>query len=694
MNKQRELRNLTLSDIILVGASELVNEYKNEHDQEQVRSRSPSLHSKRSPPPPRTSIISTNVSMSTLDLKQPSTRDVKLNKTAIPKMKRSRALSNISRKSSIRGESIRSMGSTKSLSSISSRSVGFAVRTNTNNSSNRNLSNSSRSNNIIDAPNIDKIEKQDTSKLGYQISQFIIILKINETLFNALLTKYGKFIGVKPRSLPISKKNIKYLGILCLLMFITDYVINVTFGDSIIFTTITKIVFITGILNVIFMCNNFVFKEACKSFVVWYKLFHSLVAASSRMVYYDWWFNHDFIDLKSTKEHAWIYVLNAILYIIIMVLGTFCSIVLIDGYHFDRKKNNSKSKSTSPTSSTTSTTSTTRMRNNTVSYFGIIIAVISFTMQYIELYFNLYGYDLEKSLNIRLFGQIKTYQWRAIAMSSYGVVVIFFAAELYSLYYYPNALNVVPLPATLNKVSLMDENNVLQNFFNVVDTDKQHAQENTTTTTTATTREHNYDDDEWLDAHDDFDLYDENEIRNDFFNKQSSVVSKSNSQRRYHLENILTVGIDIDWANSESNKFDDISQMCDKYIINIPVEFTLFYMVLNKIFKYKHTSCVRKVTYFRRKMPFIVRMTNTCAFLRFSLSFWGIISDAYGVDIIYEIISRLILDIFLFIGFVSVILNANYALICYKCATLTLLWKLYGLITMYIAQYLVCKLQN
>ena len=588
----------------------------------------------------------------------------------LPKITRSNGLANISRKSSIRAPSVRSMNSLSNGSSI------FSVRPQTKRESINTLSRhisdigmvGSIDSRIDSSSKTAEIEKKDTSALSYQISHFIIKLDIKHTLYYHIITNCltNSLCQFNVKSYPLSKHHVKYLSILCLIIFISDYTINPMFLDSIVFNVIAKITFLIPIFSCILMCNYFVCKEACKSFVVWYKLFHACVAAVSRMIFVNYWMDHDFTDLKgSVKSQQWIYYLSAVLFVMVLVFGVFASIVVMDGYHYTSVKNQNPV--------------------NKVSYFGIIIGMIAFILQYIELYFNIYGYDVTKSLDITIFGQVKSYPWRDISMSSYSVVTIFFGAELYSLYYYPDSLNVVPLPAILKKVSLRDENNVLQDFFGVVD--KNRGQTTRTQRSIELGLEFDADDfDRELEI--DWEI-DENEIHKDFFSSRSIV-----SQREYHLENILTVGMNIDVNNSEANKFDTIAQMEDKYVINIPIEFTLYYMILNKIFKIPHVQCVKKVIWFRSKLPGIMRFTIVCVALRFFLSFYSVLVELYNLHIVYEIIARVILDILMFVGFSSCLLNANYALLSYKCMTIAVIWKLYGIVTMYIAQYMVSKSLN
>ena len=81
-------------------------------------------------------------------------------------------------------------------------------------------------------------------------------------------------------------KVLIFMTIIGTIIFVTGSTI---LGESIIFNTIASIQILLTIILYLSKCNLYISKQAFKTFTVWYRMAHIVIAMMSRQIYYNSW---------------------------------------------------------------------------------------------------------------------------------------------------------------------------------------------------------------------------------------------------------------------------------------------------------------------------------------------------------------------------------------------------------------------
>ena len=256
----------------------------------------------------------------------------------------------------------------------------------------------------------DKMKIQ-IKKLGNQI------LHREETVIQTILLKlnrpnWTKYFTLKP-------SDMKKLGVIAPILILVG-VFRISPIVSIILHLLIFILFMSLIMN----CNHSIFTNGLKSFVVWYKIIHTLIGSVAEFFIHPFSFpnEHNYKEYGMLGSYLCVtYILNALLFVII--------VSLLDGYPKPTVKG--------------------------LKYVTIISGILYFCWKWCYIYFNFSQSIkyIDKLLIIHVFGHKETFSYKSIALSSISKVIFFLCVQLYRHIKHPNRINTIP---TLIKILQTD----------------------------------------------------------------------------------------------------------------------------------------------------------------------------------------------------------------------------------------------
>lgn len=258
-------------------------------------------------------------------------------------------------------------------------------------------------------------------KLKHQINKFCVDMNKNDTII--------------AKQYQCSKPLLVKFGITLFIGMTIDIVFGVEYIKSFLLPTIITFLAIIGLCCYLVKFNKYIFKQALKSFSLWYKFIHAVIATTGQQIYFGFWTseNIDFYhDVPPNVNN------NNILYFIrgIMII-TFFALLII----------------------TASATDGLATKSNFAKRFFLIISMLVCIIHWSVLYFNWFeDYVVNPQLTIKMFGQIHTLSWRSITLSSFFKTFVFITAQLFLNLRHPNKINVVVLPVEINRINYHMDN--------------------------------------------------------------------------------------------------------------------------------------------------------------------------------------------------------------------------------------------
>ena len=231
------------------------------------------------------------------------------------------------------------------------------------------------------------------------------------------------------QAIPFKKRTIIYLYLGVLLVWIMDRTLNDLLLNSLLFQLFITSYIIFAVLTVLSCINIYVVKQITQySLVFWYKLIYTIIAIISRMIYFDFWIDWKYNDISGKNSSGMIYFVGCCQ--IIAFLIALLIAIWSDGV------------------------STLHITPNIVK-FMMTVGVLLMTYFYYQLYFNLYDFNIYKSINIT-FGNnnnVYPFYWRSIALSSFSKIIVFLSAQIYNQFKHSSKINIIPLPVSLIAIS-------------------------------------------------------------------------------------------------------------------------------------------------------------------------------------------------------------------------------------------------
>ena len=273
---------------------------------------------------------------------------------------------------------------------------------------------------------------RNQSTLKQKVRKFSVTLHKSDTLLRAIVTKLCKSTSFP---LSISKKYLIAMAILQFILVIGDYTLNDYIWLSIEYNIAIKVPFLVTVTLFILNCNAYIFKQSLQSFIVWYKTINATIGMFARIMYYDafiqYWSNGKITSLHAeNQEMVRACIATSGLGILSSFIGVF-TLALLDGY---------------------------ATKGNKIKRVFMIVGITLIQILYFELYFNIYDYNVNKSMTINFGNNVQvSLFWRDIAMTSLFKANVFFVAQVYHNLRHPQRLNVVPLPAIIEQTSLTAE---------------------------------------------------------------------------------------------------------------------------------------------------------------------------------------------------------------------------------------------
>ena len=241
-----------------------------------------------------------------------------------------------------------------------------------------------------------------------------------------------------------NKLLIKIFIIWCII-FILDQAVSQNVNDSIgiYFRIVAALLLAVGSALFGSFSNYFVFRAAIGTFTVWYKTIFGILSIISREMYYNR------LIIRTNTSHIAVRIIYVILQNIPPFFGLL-SVCILDGYASKGDK-------------------------QIIKKFAIIMGFILFTLSYIEIYIDFYGWAEEsggENNKITFFGDDRyTVTWRSIALTSNSTTMFFYAAQLYAHLKRPKKINAFPIYPRITKMHLILVNK--QNTFNDNNTQEQ-----------------------------------------------------------------------------------------------------------------------------------------------------------------------------------------------------------------------------
>ena len=521
-----------------------------------------------------------------------------------------------------------------------------------------------------------------------KVRKFSVTLHKNDTLVHALTTKTCKCKKNSFYFFPT--KLLIFLAILHFLLLILDYTINYRLFRSIEFNIIVKIPALLCIIFSALNCNYYIFKQSFHSFVVWYKTIFSLIAIICRAIYYDlfiyYWSDRKYnnfsqADTSASAEYiSDLCVISFILSILCVGLGVF-TLALLDGY---------------------------ATKGNTIKRVLMIIGILSCIMLYSDLYFNFYhkyNYDKEKKTHVHINGTNISIDlfWRDISLTSLFKAIVFFLAQFYFNFRYPDKLNVVPLPAIIEFVNATPPNGKNSTSGEVI---PQNV--NVLSKINNPIAKPNVANIQPINGNGAFHIGDIGNIRNLDNSGMSSISSipdinnvsilqgekiqsfePSDDERDQPIARvsskpftISSAGHDVD-SSTISTENNDLRKTSSTdiatYILNVPIQYTLLFVLLNK----KHICNISRLQAFKwSKRMSNIKLQVFCAIVvLISVTLHTIIKNT-NYDIINNDIVLLTIDCCMFLGFIPAMLNLNFKIVKYRIFKIVTLWKIFNVLSM------------
>ena len=494
------------------------------------------------------------------------------------------------------------------------------------------------------------IESRPTM-LKEQVKDMRIKLNPLNTCFPALSSqKFNHFITIT---------------MICAIIFwFIDKSLNDRYLHLISIKIVTRICFLISFSGYTLKCNKYMFKQALGSFVVWYKTIHSLIAIIARTVYYNFEINSiktiDTLNNPKIERATWIF--NGILMIINVTWGIF-ALGISDGVPtIDDVSNGVYGIA------------------NKWKRFAMIGCLAVLFWWWIEIYYNIYNYNEYKSITINGID----YYWRSIVLSSIARIIAFTCAQLYHNLKRPTKLNVVPLSIKIHPVTLVDQQ-IMQDFDNIRRDSRRYSRNSKSRNSTISIGN------------------DSNSWRKNSKNFKNSKSSKNakNAKNAKNLQNessaakenskdeIEIVGVmdaisemhtrhDVDSIVTRERAGTQIVETQDhRFIIEMPIEMTVFYILLTKVFKFGHLES----SYYSALLVSNIVIT-ICGIFVFMFFLINAFFVQYLPSTLVVILHLCNLVVWLIIG-----LNSNYTLLYFKKRSFVLWWKLYNTVSFTIALY-------
>lgn len=216
--------------------------------------------------------------------------------------------------------------------------------------------------------------------------------------------------------------------VLTMLVAGTLIAMEISFGNSQLMRLISKLFIFISVVYGLINCNYWIVKNGFKSFVVWYKLIHSIIATIA--LHFAQYIRY--IPDKTTRTLANLneifFGLNTMLFVMM--------VSLLDGYRG------------------------THLAMKIFKYCGLVVGILWHVWWYLQIYFNLENQfsNIEGQFKpeIEFLGINDSFAWRSIALSSYSTLIIFFTVQLIKHIKKPHRINTVPALIEIKECDFYD----------------------------------------------------------------------------------------------------------------------------------------------------------------------------------------------------------------------------------------------
>ena len=281
-----------------------------------------------------------------------------------------------------------------------------------------------------------------------------------------------------------------------------------------------------------------------------------------------------------------------------------------------------------------------RSKNSKAKMVALSLTMIGFLFYWCQIYFNMFNFDINKSftINWNIFGVIEindTFYWRSICLSSLFKCFVFLMTQTKLALQRPNRMNLFALPVKINFINV-----------NFSDSDSN-----------------------------------DNVMRIESVSVTNSQLNSDNDEN----ENEIERNIDSNNGEIHESKNHDFS-------IDFFIEKTIFYEILkymngkyNQWFGHDEIQVKKEIL-----VEYSLKFCNKWVVLvLYSITLICTIIRAVFVPYSLKWI-KIPLDIIIFIGSTSLLLNLNALLFSYRKKSFLLIWKLYNIVTLWIT---ICLLR-
>ena len=299
---------------------------------------------------------------------------------------------------------------------------------------------------------------KDEDLFTKDLQRFRIIFHVSDTLLSKITNKKHIFV---------EKWKLQALASIGLVMIIADYTIPTdTCGGFWIGFVSTFSVF-SALVAYFVNCNYSLFKDGIKSHLLWYKFVLTLIGAIARLVFLvtgDYQRYDDCVPNEMVFFRGSMVIVNTMLVVLV--------VSLFDGfppfYKFTQTDNDNDNDHCDIDAVTITSENVgvswfekvwnsikQKVTTTTIKRFLTLFVMGQLIFQWFNLYLNDEDSYIDDNIDDSKFvinvGD-RTFHWRAIALSCYSSVIVFFAGQLLSNYKHPTRVSVVPYPALIEYV--------------------------------------------------------------------------------------------------------------------------------------------------------------------------------------------------------------------------------------------------
>lgn len=450
----------------------------------------------------------------------------------------------------------------------------------------------------------------------------------NDSESSGITTSAGSEIS---EAIPFKTRTIIFLFAGVLLSWTIDRTLNDLLLNSLIFQIFVAMYILFATL-VAFVCINvYLLKQiATRSFVFWYKAIHTTIAMITRMIYFNFWLDWPYNDIRGENYPGWIYLFG-IIQIFAWGFAVFCAICSdgVSRLHLKPKIVN----------------------------FQIIVAIFMSVYFYWQLYFNVYNDNIYKSMTISIGNNnnnVYSFYWRSIALSSFSKIIVFICAQAYNKIKNSKTINVMPIPVKLHPISYSEAKK--QAITN-------EAINNTLQTSGKTKVFEMMQDD----------IITTNDVKSDSnFNENINI----NINHIPHVHGAKSSSV------STTTEFSSIDELKSSIQVTIIVEQTLFYSLLLLLAKCRY---IREKTAPDDHISDATKL-KLIEYSGFLLKHIKIVTWGLGINtvLLYFFDSNIIVNLIEMILLTLLLLNVNRKFFYFKRKSVVLYWKLYNTLTLWI----------